>query len=164
MLDNIIGAAPPPPKLVRQIIRVLTSEAKTYICFSRCAWGQYIHWTGQRTIECTRDKTKECEGCSRGWSLKWYAYLNVRDITGTEYGFLELTETAARLIDMQLGENKNMRGVRFRIHRTKGGPKGRYIVHVYEDRLSEASLRPEEDPYETLCFLWNCKKPRGQTA
>jgi len=164
MLDNVKGAPPPAPKKVRQIIRVLSSESKTFICFSKAAWGQYIHWTGQRTTECTRDSTIACDGCSRGWSLKWYAYLHVRDITGTEQGFIELTETAFRLINYQLGTDTNLRGIRFRIHRTKGGSKGRYVVHVYEDRLSEAQLIREEDPCETLRFLWNCKKPRGQTA
>jgi len=163
MPDNVIGALPPAPKIVREVIRVTTSEAKTFICFSRSVWGQYVHWHANRSHECTQSKEKYCEGCERGWPVKWKGYLHVRDLTGTIKGFLEITDTAYRLIDHQLGTDKNLRGIRFRLARTKGGAKGRYIVEVYQDRLPEDQLIQEEDPYKTLKFLWSCKRPAGQS-
>lgn len=162
MSDNVRGALPPAPKIRMEIVRVTSHESHTFICYSKAIWGQYVHWYARRTHECTQDKTKVCEGCAKGWPTKWKGYLHVQNIAASWNGFLEITDTAFLLIDKQLGDNKNLRGLRFRLSRTKGGPKGRYLVEVYTDRIPDAELPIEKDPYDTLKYLWSCKRPAGQ--
>lgn len=163
-MDEIVrGALPPERKSRMEILRVTSQESHTFICYSRAVWGQFVHWHSRRTHECTQDKTKQCDGCRAGWPTKWKGYLHVQNLAASWIGFLEITDTAWRLIEGQLGDKKDLRGLRFRIARTKGGPKGRYLVEVYSDRIDPNVLPPEKDPYVTLRFLWSCKRPSVQT-
>jgi hypothetical protein len=163
-MSELYNGTPPPaaPKVRLDIVRVTSAESHHFICYSRAVWGQPVHWYGRRTHECTQDREKKCEGCMKGWPVKWKGYLHVRNIAASWEGFLELTDTACRLLVEQLGDNQNLRGLKFRIARTKGGAKGRYLVEVSQGRVPDDSLKQERDPYEILKFLWNCKKPSGQ--
>jgi len=49
----------------------------------------------------------------------------------------------------------------FRMGKTKGGKKGRYVVTVLERRIDECELFKELDPYPTLQFLWKCGRGAG---
>jgi hypothetical protein len=164
MPDNVRGSLPPLPKIRKDVLRVNTAESHTFIILSASIWGQYVHWYGNRSHECTQEKLKQCNGCERSWPVKWKGYLHVRNITNSWSGFLEITETAYRLIDHQLGTEKNLRGVKIKISRTKGGAKGRYQVEVFESRVDSDLLERELDPYDTLKFLWSCKRPAGQQS
>ncbi len=150
MSDLFRGALPPAPKSKMDVVRVTSSESHTFIVFSRSFFGQFVHWWGNRTHECLSQKKMTCEGCQRGWPVKFKAYLHVRRLSADWEGFVELTDTAARLIEAQVPEGSNLRGCKIRIGRTKGGAKGRYIIEVYESRLPEDQLREEKDPYATL--------------
>jgi hypothetical protein len=74
---------------------------------------------------------------------------------------LELTDTAWRLLEEQSPDQKNLRGIKFQIGRTKGGAKGRYIINVMEGVIPCEQLPEEKDPYPTLKFLWSCKRSSG---
>lgn len=161
MSDNIRGAAPPAPKSTMEIRRVLTSEAHQYVCLSKSIFGQMIHWYGNRSHECSAD-SKICEGCKRAWPSKWLGYLHVYSAQSSEQCFLEITNMAWFLIDKQLPKGFNLRGMMFRIRKTKGGPKGRFVVEVLERRIEEESLPEEKDPHKVLKYLWSCKRPARQ--
>lgn len=161
MSDRVKGVLPPTPRMRGHLLRILTAESKQFICISEMPYGQNVHWWGNRSHECHHDKG-QCEGCKRGWPSKWKGYLHVQtDVHGGDV-FLELTATAWLLIEQQVPAGENFRGIIFRIRRTKGGAKGRYLVEVLPRRISEEELPREKDPRDLLRFLWSCKRPSGQ--
>ena len=163
MPDNHFTGPPPPAPAVRMPIwRIKSAEATQFVCLSASIWVQYTHWAGGRTQECTKERKLECEGCRRGFPCKWQGYLHVSQ--GSSEGFLELTATAAILLTEQCPKDKSLRGVIFRMKRTKGGEKGRYIVEVLERRAEDEALPQGKDPYGTLRYLWSCRRPSGQPA
>lgn len=149
----------PVPKGNRPIIvhRVTTSEAQEFLCLSPSPFGVQIHWFGGRSHECTALFSK-CQGCQDSWPVKWKGYLHVAAPPSTSDVFLELTATAILLIESQLRERETWRGVRFRLRKTKGGPKGRYLAEVLERGIDPEKLPPEIDPLPTLRRLWRAKK------
>lgn len=157
MQSRFKGAARPEKRTGSlEVRRVTTSELQQFVFLSKAFFGQYIHWYGNRSHECTKD-FKECNGCQRGWPYKFLGYVHVIGMPNATEMFLELTLTACELIDKQLPEGENLRGQRINIRKTKGGPKGRYIVDVLERRIDPDTLAAEKDPLETLRFLWACK-------
>jgi len=164
MESRFKGVQPPKKKNgSMQVKRVTTSELQTFIILSRAFFGQWIHWYGHRSHECTKD-FKACNGCERGWPYKFLGYIHVVGMPDSAECFLELTQTACELIDKQVPEGENLRGQRMNIRKTKGGPKGRYIVDVLERRVDPLTLPEEKDPLETLRFLWACKNNVLKTA
>lgn len=163
-MAGIYAGTPPPAPVARMdVIRVTSAESVQFVILSASVWGQGVHWSGSRTMECAKEKRLDCEGCKRGLPWKWKGYLHVTDGKGWS-GFLELTPTACKLIETQVGNTSCLRGVIFKIRRTKGGAKGRYIVEVLERRLPDEELPADKDPYATLKYLWSCKRPSGQSA
>lgn len=158
------GTAPPAPAVRKDVIRVTTAESHQFVCLSASIWGQGVHWSGNRTQECLKERKLECEGCKRGLPWKWKGYLHVATPENRWDGFLELTPTACILLESQLPKDKSLRGVIFKIRRTKGGAKGRYIVEVLDRRISEEELPQSKDPFDTLRFLWTVKRSAGQPA
>ena len=124
--------------------------------FSTSVWGQWIHWYGRRSHECTSDKG-QCNGCQRGWPKKWKGYLHVYRGNKYETAFLEITPFFVQMLDVQVPPPATLRGVQMYVSKTRGGAKGRFIIDVMERRLQEAELRVECDPRPVLQFLWNCK-------
>jgi hypothetical protein len=57
-----------------------------------------------------------------------------------------------------MATTQKLRGMRFRLSRTKGGARGRYLVNILEVPAPEEELPIERDPLQTLRFLWNAKK------
>jgi len=157
MADLVKGAEPPAPTRRMEVFRVTTAETTTFVCCSSAIFGQWVHWFGRRSHECRKDRG-DCEGCRNNWPVKWKGYLHVMDPLGRSEGFLEVTATCWTLLVNQLPERQTLRGIRFRISRTKGGAKGRYLVNVLELKATEESLPIERDPLNTLRFLWNAKK------
>jgi len=157
MPDLVRGAAPPASTRRMEVFRVTTAETSQFTCCCDAIFGQWVHWFGRRTHECRRDRG-QCEGCSNNWPSKWKGYLHVVDPTCKHEGFLEVTATCWTLLVAQLPTTGNLRGIRFRLSRTKGGARGRYLVEVLESRHPESSLPEEKDPLNTLRFLWNAKK------
>lgn len=156
--EQVRGALPPAPRRTMEIRRVKSSESCTYICFSEAVFGQLTHWYGNRSHECTADK-RACNGCARGWPTKWRGYLHVQAWGHESDCFLEISNTCWYLLVKQLAKNESLRGVQFKIRKTKGGAKGRFIVEVLERRAESVNMPQEKDPVETLRFLWSCKKP-----
>lgn len=140
-----------------ELMRVTSSDTVLFVVVSEALFGQWVHWYGNRSSECRRD-TGNCDGCQAGWPSKWKGYLHVCDQTGKNEGFLELTPTAIRLIEAQLPPDRDWRGVRFQIRKTKGGPKGRYVVSVLEHAVDAKLLPLARDPLPLLRKLWNARQ------
>lgn len=157
MSDFVRGAAPPASTKRMEVFRVTTAETSQFTCCSTAIFGQYVHWFGRRSHECKKDRG-HCDGCANNWPSKWKGYLHVTDPLGRSEGFLEVTATCWALLVQQLPPGRTLRGVRFRLSRTKGGAKGRYLVSVLEVPAEEESLPVEKDPLSTLRFLWAAKK------
>lgn len=157
MESRYIGAKPPSARQRTLIHRVTTSEVQQFVIYSKNIFGQYTHWANRRSHECRHDAGR-CKGCENGWPQKFLGYLYCHDMQAKEECFLELTQTACDLLCVQVPEGENFRGLQVRIRKTKGGPKGRYIIDVLERRVDPATCPAERDPREVLQFLWNCKK------
>lgn len=159
MSERYKGSLPPAPSEKKEVERVLTSESIQYVCLSAAFWGQWVHWHMGRSQECSKHTTKACDGCSCGAPTKFKAYLYVMRPPDPEPRFLELTDTAARKLEYATAGRATLRGSMFKIRRTKGGPKGRYIVEVQERVIDATTLPADHDPINTLRFLWTCKRP-----
>ena len=158
MSEELVRGTQPPPKRVKfEVVRVTTIEPQTFICLSRSIWGQPVHWNGRRSQQCTKDSST-CPGCKDNMPQKWQGYLHVALSPGSWEGFLEVTQTCWEMIIQQVRPGEHLRGLMIRLNKTKGGPKGRYIVSVLERRLEEAELLKEKDPLPTLEFLWSVKR------
>lgn len=159
MGESICVGSPPPttPHTRKDVVRVTTAETSQFVIISAAVWGQWTHWDGRRTEECLKDKKVHCPGCNPPKPSKWLGYVHVA--AGKWDGFLELTATAVNLLEEQAGKGANLRGLVVRIKRTKGGPRGRFLIEVLDRRVPEDELPQGQDPYETLRFLWSCKRP-----
>lgn len=155
MVERYSGAERPDRPTKTQIVRVTTPEPQQFILVSTAIFGQWVHWYGKRTHQCTRDKSK-CNGCFRGWPQKWLGYVNALDITGANV-FVELTNTACDLLCKVIPEDRPLRGFQIRIKKTRGGKHGRYLIECLERRVDPVTLPQERDPLTTLLFLWKCK-------
>jgi len=155
MIERYSGATPPGRSRHTKVVRVQTAENQQFCIVSRSIFGQYVHWYGNRTHQCTREKSK-CNGCERAWPSKWLGYLHVIPL-GCPDAFLELTAAACDDLVEQAPEDKPLCGLQVRIRKTKGGKKGRYIIEILERRVDPATLPQERDPLDTLLFLWKCK-------
>lgn len=157
------GAPPPAPRRRIDVFRVTTSESTLFVCCSPAIFGQWIHWFGRRSHECLQDRGR-CKGCADNWPNKWKGYLHVTGAQGSSEGFLEITATAWAMIEAQRHPNVDLRGMMFKIRRTKGGAHGRYIVEVMDRRIDGENMPQPKDPLETLRFLWRAKKGPSQDS
>jgi hypothetical protein len=155
----IEGCAPPPRVSRKEVIRWTSKEWGMFVILSSSAWGQDTHWDGRRTEECLKAKKLDCPGCKRGLPGRFKAYLHVNNGTKTWDGFIELTQAAWEQIITQVETKVSLRGLMFRVRKTSGGAKGRYVIEVMERVLDPEELQQAEDPYPTLRFLWGCKRP-----
>jgi hypothetical protein len=162
MESHYTGAAPPAGSQRHTVHRVTTSQTQQFVIYSRAIFGQWIHWYGNRSHQCTKDKSA-CNGCTRGWPVKWLGYFDGYNIHADERVFVEITAAAYKLLDRQIPPGENCRGVQVRICKTKGGPKGRYKIEVLDRRVDDATLPQEKDPLDTLLFLWKCKNQHVQS-
>jgi len=160
MQATIRGAPPPPPQSVMIVYRVTGSESQEFVCVCSAPTGVFVHWHGRRSHECRRE-TGDCQGCRENWPSKWQGYLHVLSDMGRREGFLEITSTCYHLLQTKMPDKQAWRGMRFRISRTKGGPRGRYLVDVLEARVTSENLIAERDPVPLLRKLWGAKKSSG---
>jgi len=157
---QVRGSAPPPKRSTLEVFKITSVEPITLVCLSRAPWGQVIHWANNRSNECKNEKGS-CYGCEQGWPTRWVCYLHVAYPGSTAQGFLEITRSAWEMLLAQAHSGVDLRGMIFRMGKTKGGKKGRYVVSVMERRIDEAELFKEIDPYPTLQFLWKCGRGAG---
>lgn len=158
------GTPPPPLKSKMIVMRVTTSETIQFCCVSRAIFGQLIHYYGGRSHECTADKGN-CDGCKKGWAPKWKGYLHVIEMgTVQRECFLEITNTCNSLLLNQAPKDQHLRGLIFRIRKSKGGRYGRYILDVIDRREDEDKLPQEQDPQPILRYLWAAKNNACQTT
>lgn len=155
------GALPPPPGSKMMVVRITSPNPATFVCISSKPWGQWVHWSGRRSSECTEGKSK-CSGCAEGWNRRWKGYLQVTADDGRSQSYLEITSTCFQLFLEQMGDAESWRGLIFRIKKTAGGAKGRFIVELLERRADTKILPPEKDPMHLLQDLWNAKRNNGQ--
>jgi len=163
MTELIRGAAPPAPTKRMDVFRVTSAETTQFTCVSARIFGQMVHWHGRRSHECTKE-TGACEGCTSNWPVKWKGYLHVVDPLRRHEGFLEVTATCWQLLENLILDKDTLRGLRFRLSKTKGGPKGRYLVSVLEGRELSEILPIERDALPVLRQLWKSKLGTSPTA
>jgi hypothetical protein len=144
-----------------EVIRVTTSERQTFTVYSSSFFGQNVHFFGNRSFECTKDKSA-CNGCERGWPVKWKGYLHCFDHMKRREVFVELTSAASEMMEALVDPDKPLRGVVVNISKTKGGRYGRYVVSLLSRDIDADKLPEEKDPYPVLKFLWACKNKSGQ--
>jgi len=155
---NAIRGTPPLGKMVgMKVIRVTEREPCNFICVSKAAFGQPIHWYGNRSHECTSERG-HCENCQKNWPRKWKAYLHVMGHESKFQAFLEITETCFDQIVALMPDRQSFRGSIIRLGRTKGGKKGRYTIDVLDRVIPDGNLPNEIDPLPTLRYLWNAGK------
>lgn len=161
-MDSHFTGAPKPDKVPRpDVHRVKTTEVQVFCIVSKNIFGQYIHWYGGRSHECTQDKAR-CRGCMKEWPTKWLGYLDCHSYDQRARVFLELTLTAANLLADLAPADANLRGLVINVSKTKGGAKGRYRIEVKDGRKKSSELPEERDPLPTLQFLWRCKNQHVQ--
>src|SRR5205814_5942315 len=141
------GTKPPPKKQRMEVVRIKTQEPEMLVIVSKCIWGQPVHWFGRRSHECTQDRGR-CKGCEENWPCKWQGYLHVTNHTLSWNGFLELTALAWGILLSQVRVGENLRGSIIKVSRTKGGPRGRYMIEVLERRIADDALPEERDPLQ----------------
>ena len=151
-----MGALPPDGANRHTVHRVTTSQTQQFVIFSRSIFGQYIHWYGGRSHQCTKDKSA-CNGCYRGWPTKWLGYFDALNMHSDERVFVEITATAFKLLDTQIPPGENCRGLQVRICKTKGGPKGRYKVEVLDSAWTLPRCRKRRIRSTRCCFCGNAK-------
>ncbi len=139
MQSRFVGASPPQSTKRSKIHRVTTSEAQQFVILSTAIFGQYVHWFGSRTHECTYDKSK-CNGCERVWPRKFLGYIDVIDLHN-ERCFLEVTLTAANMMIAAATPDEPFRGMQLRIRKTKGGRHGRYILEFLHRDIGISEVR-----------------------
>ena len=162
MESRITGSQPPKRVATSQVLRCLDTNVHQYTILSTSVWGQLIHFSHGRSSECLADMG-DCQRCADNQPQKWLGYLDVIDHHENCRGFLELTATAAHLLINQVPKGENLRGLVVRMNRTRGGKKGRFVIHVLERREAVEKLPDDANPIHTLRFLWNCKPGYRQT-
>lgn len=160
MTERIRGSAPPKPGPSCQIVRVTTVTRQSFVCLSNALFGTEIHWYASRSHECTADKG-QCERCARNWPRKWKGYIHAVSLSDNVRVFVELTPDASNKLLNAAPQDEPLRGLKVHLSKTKGGPKGRYIVEVQFGRVDPATLPAEEDPLKILRYLWNVKNSAG---
>jgi hypothetical protein len=163
MRGKISGSAPPPGGPKTEIVRVTSTEKQIFCCVSSAVFGQWIHWYGKRSHECTLE-AGNCNGCQRGWPRKWKGYMHAMTGAPPRTVFVEITPACFELVAMLAPQEKSLRGVYLYLSKTKGGAKGRYLVEVLERRADESQLPEERDPRPILKFLWACKNQSGMNG
>lgn len=159
--DYVDGPLPPKPRNTKQVIRHTSTEKIEYCSLSRKIKTVWIHWIG-RSVECSDDE--HCVPCLKGKGRKWKGYLDVIVMGSPQWNaFLELTPVAWEKIEKLFDKERGLRGCRFTIAKTKGGPKGRYLVDVLERYFDMENAQEEESPMPVLRRLWaiNAAKLNG---
>jgi len=157
MESQVFSGHEKPTKVPRpDVHRVTTTNRQHFRLISKTIFGQYIHWYGNRSHECSRD-TKACRGCELHWPSKWLGYLDAWFVEQNCRVFLELTLTASDLLVEVAPHDEHLRGLIVAIYKSKGGAKGRYHIEVKEGRTPSSKVPEERDPLPTLKFLWNCR-------
>lgn len=153
----VSGKSPPKQSRKWEIYRVVSKEPEQMVIVSKCVYGTDVHWWQNRSHEC-RLSSGSCKGCQDGWPVRWKGYLHVARPSGDWQGFWEFTTPVFNALALQLGDRFNFRGCIVRVGKTKGGPKGRYLVEILERTIAEEDLPVPADPLDTLRFLWNARK------
>lgn len=153
MEDRFKGPRPPAPGPNTEIVRVSWTEPRLLICYSPAITCAYVHWFGNRSHEC-RGSAEICERCQQSQPRKWKGYLHVAPNSNARGFFMEITPTFEDMLAMQVPRGESLRGVIFKVSKSKGGAKGRFIVDVMERRAIESTMQVERDPMPTLRMLW----------
>jgi hypothetical protein len=146
------GPALPVNNFVKRVLRITLPEITEMTVLSPRIMSLWIHWVG-RSMRCVEDGP--CKYCEKGIGRKWKGYIDVLIMGKTCYpAWIEMTPTAANLILQGLDKEKGLRGARLQMSKTRGGAKGRYIIHVHEHYTAAERLPEEQSPIKTLETLW----------
>lgn len=159
--DLFDGPAPPSARNTKQVIRVTTQDKVHFIALSRKVYTCWIHWRG-RSIRCPGEDT--CDLCKNGVGKKWKGYIDVLHEHPPVYNaFLEITPVVGDMLKKLVDPLKGLRGLRFSVCKTKGGPKGRYLIDAMDRYANVENLQEEDSPLPLLEKLWsiNARKLNG---
>jgi hypothetical protein len=143
---------PPPPGPEFQIKRLRANQEITLLVASPSIWGFWVHWVGERSEPCWKDK-KRCSGCRTGKPIRWKGYLFGVDQEARTALYLEITPQAARNLSDALPGTGSFRGKLLRFRRLAGDRARMLVSQVSSQDLSD-KVMADRDPYPTLAKLW----------
>lgn len=153
---------PPAPGPRYPITRVTVGDsARMFTILAETLFGLWTHWTGRTSMPCL-NHGMDCSGCRSAQPKRWKGYLHSFDHEKKDECFLELTPAACQELIQQAGREKDLRGLRLHLRRTKGGKHGRLNVQVLPAIGDNSRLPPARSPILTLSSLWGPMLPKSE--
>ncbi len=134
--------------------RVRPGERLKVVILSEVLWGMHCHWTGARSVECTKAE-KACVGCERQLPTRWKGGLHVWDLGRRESYFVEITPRAARRIVEQTENRSTLRGVCIELSRSGTKVNGRLVVQIVDMSIDMKRLPAGQAVSPALQWLWS---------
>lgn len=160
MID-VDGPLPPPTFDRKLVVRVDWHQPRQVIALSEKPRAILTHWHNGRTERCTMQEGG-CGQCMANNPVRWRGFILVLEPPASKPYFLDLSETAVNMLLCIFQDRDTMRGSMFKIHKTKGGLRGRFEIEACDRRLDPDKLPPSERPDELLDFLFKSKRQPRQ--
>jgi len=147
------ASAPPRQPGTLHVERLKAGQELIFHCVSEQVLGIYTHWDeGNRcSWPCFSDKCSKCGKMPK----RYKGFLQICRCSDRRHMMLELTSTATVLLHDQVKNADNLRAIRCRAWRGKGGDNSRLRVEVYGEQNPHHVLPVEIDPFPTLRKLWS---------
>jgi hypothetical protein len=133
------------------VVRLKANESINVLILSPKIWGFMCHWNGAFTEPC--HDGGGCNGCSKGYPIKWKGFLYCIDEAHRVNVFLELTPKGRDSIVKAFRPGEEMRGARMIVQRGRGD-KARLIIQFQPCLPNSENLPRDLDPAPTLEKLW----------
>jgi len=156
---------PPPPFTNRlKLVRLKAGESFDVRVCSKELWPYWSHYFNGFSRHCA-GKECTCKAPICYSNREWHAVIHVFLPSVAKEYFFEITNHCAILLNDQVPDPKNLRGLRVTISRSKGGDNGRLRARVDPHAHLLNELPPERDPEETMKILlaskpWFDLKPK----
>lgn len=148
-----LQALPPEGKPTLHLKRLKAGEEVVCHVCSKAVWGLNTHWAGNHSIPCFKDK-KKCDGCKKGLPRRWKGFLHIITCADRRQFLVELTSQATVLFHDQIPDKCDIRGLRIRLYRGRGGDNSRLRCELYGDKSITLRLPDPADPLPTLQKIW----------
>ena len=143
------------------IMRAPPAGSLSLVALSEHFTGVYTHFWGGRTIPCRR---RNCPAHDAGHSARWRGYL-LCEVPSTGKGILlEFPEGVGKTLAEEKATHGTLRGLCFRIGRTKGRANGRVVVTPVKRLPKNARLRKADDIRAILSKIWGLTPEGGSSA
>jgi len=149
-----VTTAPRPPRDpgTLHVERLKAGQELLFHIVSEKVLGIYTHWDARNNCSwpCFADS---CDKCGK-MPKRWKGFLQICRCNDRRHLMLELTSTATVLLHDQVQHEDNLRAIRCRAWRGKGGDNSRLRVEVYGEQNPHTVLPAEIDPFPTLRKIW----------